>query len=542
MLNVLLVDDEPIVRVAIKSLVEWEKHGFHISGEAFNGLEALKMMEQTDIELLITDIKMPFMDGLELIEKAKQINPLLKIIILSSYDEFELVRKGFKLGASDYLLKPEMQINRLLELINRLKNEIDKERNEDYSQKEIRYTFLKNLSALRERFFKNLIWDNNFQPDEIMRNKEVLGINLTENNNQIVVFIIDNYSDYLKKFKENEIQLFDFSVKNVVNEVLGDNKPQYFFNKQENEYILIMNFCDIRSENKITSSVNEVCTQIRDCLRIYLGISLSIGISNIGSGYNRLFELYNQARTAAKYRLILGRNRIIRYNDIKNIESAEGDRIFNKNLEDRIFNYLVKYDEYGLKEIIEEIRNKCTKIQLEQYIDMRANYLKTIFNIFAVLREQQEEIYNSNCSDNSIFGKLIDQETFEDITTVFESALYGIILSLKNKPRSSNAKWIGKARRFIEEHYSEDISLSGMAQYVNMSETYFSKIFLEETGENFVKYLNLIRIEKAKKLLKETNLKAYIISSKVGYSNPEYFFKVFKKIVGKNVKEYKEAI
>jgi two-component system response regulator YesN len=534
MYKVMIADDEPLVRLAIKSLVDWEEHGFNLEIEASNGRQALKLLEDNpDMDIIITDINMPVMDGLELISKVIEKRFDTEIIVLSAYNDYAWIREAFKLGVNDYILKTAMEPQNLLDILQTTAKKIDKKKNmaqrdkSDYIDREKHYQ--------KELILKSLLY--NVDIKNVKEDALSAGIKIFGRYSSVCYIWIDDYQTIEKRYQSSTLRDFTQSVLNAILQVISETNAGEIICVSPQEYVLFLAFKDY-SLNRIRGKLVGILGRIKHAIQNYVNVSVTIGVSDIKIGTDSFATLFEQAERNAKLRFIFGKGRIIFPEDVKKINSYETESLIGK--ESEFINALNSTDIdkalYELEKLFDIIkRNECSKIE-----KIYSNYMELIFITATFLCEKgsgMEEIFGKEID---FYEKILSFETREEINSWIRNIITWIVNSMQENKNTKISKVILNARNFIKENYANDnLSLRQVSEYVQLSESYFSTIFTKEIGTTFTDYLTNIRIEKAKDLLESTNLKIYEISEKVGYTNKEHFSRIFKRHVGVSPKDYK---
>lgn len=531
MLNIMIVDDEPIVRIAFKSLVEWENYGFYVIADASNGIEGLKNYELYHPEIIISDIKMPLMDGLAFIEEIKKISPETLCIALSSYDDFPLVKGAYNLGIFDYILKPEMNEESLLKVLCKAKEYIRKQRRMSKERIAIEGIIEKNRMDIKEAIIKKLISGQNLSADIQQDEIQYMGIRIAESQLILMCIYIEDF-DTIETYNWNEeTRLFISSVISVVDDTIPISHSYEILANAPDEYVLIFSFNDYK-DDYIKETCNSIYNKLAINLSKYLNVSITGGLSSISSGYKTLSNLYRQASIAHKYMFFMDSKQLINYergmeNGCEEIKDAEEriemlrdtmKNIHDVNISHRLENILIQP--------VETSNFSCdciTKIQklYYKYVD-----ILTEFNDSSIDNDSlNEKVYK--------LQKQIEKgATLKTLNSHIEEIMGKIVAVL-----GKESYIVRQARKYIESNYDKAITLSQIASRIHVSEGYLSRRFSEQTGETLMRYLMKFRIYKAKEYLLKTNMKIYEVAEMVGYSNPEYFSKIFKEIIGRSPSE-----
>lgn len=529
MYKVLIVDDEILVRVGLKSTIDWNSIGFEIVAEASNGEQALEMFERYKPDVVLTDIKMPKMDGLQLTELIKEKNPKVRVLILTCYSEFSYVREALKLGASNYILKSEVEDAELITLMKNIHMELNKE-----AGKMERYSYLENqistnINVLKEKLFNDLINPNISIDNEIVSRCECLGIKV-KHMEFLMVILYKNDLEKNSKFLDKDRQLIDFAIINVATEILNENNLEYLLSTKENYFIILMSRKTIDEEN-----VGAILKRIKSSIAQYVNIQISIIAGNKFTDIAYISETYKQC--------------------IKNLQLAFYD--FKKDIflsedidfkEINIVDFKEKYTKLLISYLDEENCQKSSDLieALEHAFEEMLIYPAQVKFYYTILISDILEHFNCCFLDNkeldqysNYYDIILNAQNICSITKFFNEFISKALISIEHYRKNNSYKVINKATEYIKKNYSSEITLQSLANYLNLSKHYVCYLFKKETGENITTYINKVRIENVKLLLNNKDYKVKDIYDKVGFSDEQYFCKMFKKVTGMTVAHYK---
>ena len=523
MYSVFLVDDEPIVLEGIRSKINWEEAGFSFAGEATDGEIALSMIHELKPDILITDIKMPFMDGLQLAATIKKTQPWIKIIILSGHDEFDYAKKAISIGIEDYLLKP-FTSEEVIESLKKISAQIDKERTQLSDITKMKEELRTQEKLVQKEFLNNLV-HGAADMTNIMTRCQELGIDLLSRYYKIFISKIESTTQNIQKQQEACSRLNSYS---------GTWEQTYSFFHHSNRLVCI---CKGTTQSElednvfhIAETIEHIATNNSDCI-VITGIGKTVDhLSLIPDSYEdakRIVELDNKEN----------QNRNISSDDIQlNNSNALLELKENDPLVDKL-KYASKND---ISTIIEESMNliHSNPGQFNVFasyilVDMIFSVSKLIENLGGDIKQINPEIVQRSYVDKAVSDEQKFKKTMEDVLN--------FALEFRNsKSTSRYGDVILKAKKYIEENYADqNTTLTTVAEAVAMSPNHFSAIFSHECKTTFIEYLTDVRIEKAKKLMKETDMKGYDIAYECGFSDPHYFSYIFKKNTGLSPREFK---
>lgn len=532
MLKLMLVDDEAIIRKGIRTSIDWSSYGVEIAGEAANGRDALELALELKPHIVITDIRMPVMDGLALSNDLKKQLPDAKIIVLSGYDDFAYAREALSLGVYEYLLKP-VGAEDLISLITKLQGEILKEQAEKNESLSANIVFNENYPNIKSNFVNRILKGELPDSNAVMEKAKALKLDLLAPEYLVFTVDIDDFLLLTEDMPPRDVELLRFSVMNISEELLL-SMTSGLVCYSEFEHLVGLVCAKILPESLIDS----LCKEIRHCIKKYLGLSVSIGIGKSCKNILEVSRSYSEALTALRSKIHRGKGSIIHYRERDDAERPLAV-LYPSNEEKEIINHLKTLNIDGLNTAIgrvfagfassnadpESIKNICSRLLVMA--------ISSIEDMGIDIQEHLGVNFNPYRSADK-FDVLEDLQQW--LKALFEK-MSGLIQERKN----SKFKGIIKtALQYIKENYQRDLSLADIAGIVYVTPNYLSRVFKEEMGVNFVDWLNQFRVEKAKVLLLEAGMKSYEVAEKVGYSDYKYFSYIFKKYTGCTPKEYVE--
>lgn len=524
MYKVFLVEDEIVVRKRIRDSIAWEKNGFIFAGEAPDGEMALPLIKQTQPDILITDIKMPFMDGLELSRYVKKNMPRTKIIILSGHQEFEYAKKAISIGVEEYVLKP-VSSKDLLELLGKVAWDIEEEKKLTENIRNMDKYLNDNKALLKESFLNNLIMGSMpslvvvdkapaYDIDIFARYYAVMRVNIET----------DSDADYVK-YDEVEVR---------INEIMKDRSNVIKFNRSLNELIMIFKGDDRQALELQCKSVSET---IADSIGALPALEITVDIGNIHERIQGISKSFKDILHGRKTEHIAQDDSDALQLELQKLN--ENQKAYFGFDDGQILDALRYGNKDGIRSVIEtyfeKLQGKKASVILSIYLAIRINYVVTSF-----LNEIGENAEQILPRQERIEEMAIRFDTFDKLKAYIEDCIQIAYQYREKRKNNQHYELIAEAKQYIEKNYAdENMSLNEVANYVNMSPCHFSTVFSQETGETFIQYLTNIRIKKAKGLLNTSNMKTGEIALEVGYQNPHYFSYIFKKVVGCKPRDYR---
>jgi len=531
----MVVDDEVVFRLALKSLANWHELGFEFNLEANNGKEALELLKSNmDVDIIFTDINMPVMDGLEFIAELKKLPIHPQVIVLSAYSDYNLVRIAFKLGIEDYIIKNAMDVDDISKMLktlieNRITKNISKESNNINRTEDLLY--------LKETLLRKLL-ESNVEKDVKSRVTE-LGLAVGNRNIVIYYLIIDNFQAINEKYDNRELLTFSRTFINAVYQALTIWRSGEVLSLSPFEYVVIISF-DNKSMLSIREEIIKGCGQIKYNIKNYLNVTISIGISQIRNGFENIGQSNNEAEYNARLRFLLGKGRIIFPEDAEiHVQNNQYRWVGDFS---RFLQAINKTDRETVHTELEKILKDIRKNGVYKMDDVYACYIQFMYKLLNYLEEIGEDVVKVFAENINFYEKVKSFETMCEIEAWFGSIIDFILNYLEKKTDNKLDRVVYKAQEFIKANYNEDLTLKMVSDYLGLSESYFSRFFTKHTTISFSEYLISIRIDKAKQLLVKTNLKVFEVADKVGYPNIEHFSRMFKKITGYTPNNFKHSM
>ena len=535
-IKVFLVEDEMVIRRGIKNSIDWEKEGYIFCGEASDGELAYPMIIKEKPDILITDIRMPFMDGLELCKLVKKELPNIKILILSGYDEFDYAKEAIRLGVTEYLLKP-ISSGKLLEALNGVSESIRREKEDKDLVRKYMEEMRENTEHEKQKFFEQMIAGNLSMADAL-ETGEKYEMNLSARMYNLLLF---RFTLGEENRKSGELLgEAEYAIEKLT------ERLEYVFEFQrgvEGWAFLLM----ADNEEQMSERVKELSKDLEEIMKNYSTIAYFGGIGQPVARLRELEESFREAERALAARFTMELNQIISVEDIRmaqNVDTLDDIEITSFGEIEKTRTMLEKFLNNGAEDEIDEFvdvyinelsEENLKSVLMRQYIIMDAYIVMMSFcekfeGIEGEIQAQSEELKNSM--------KTI--QTLEEIKNYIRMLLKKIIGVRDTISGRRYSDIIEIAKDQIRKTYmSDEISLNTISAEVGMSPSYFSSIFSKEMGKTFVEYLTEIRMDRAKELLMCSSMKTSEIGYEVGYKDPHYFSYIFKKTQNCTPKEFR---
>ncbi|WP_310186704.1 response regulator [Bacillus sp. 3255] len=528
------MDDEIEVREGIKEIIEWEKHGFECIGCYRNGSEALEGIAEQRPDLVLSDICMPFVDGIELTRQIHFKYPYIKVIILTGHDDFDYAQKALRLKVHDFIVKP-ITANELRSLLDKVKEELDQEAENRENLSQLKMQLHQSLPLLRERFLEQLI-NGTLRDVPIHARFEYFGIPLMPPPYLVAAIEIDEL-DELKKAKwQNDPELFRSAAYNIVQEVM-EGKDAIVFRTREDRIIVVF-ACGAEGETYETAlNFSEV---IRFCVDKYLKSTVTVGVGTLCRTFNELPHSYKCALSALDYRFLLGKNRVI---SILDMEGAKKPLQLIDVEWNRKFVTLVKTGTTTEAQTLIEQLIRGLKASLMPIGGCYLQIQSIIIAIVNTIHELAGADFVHFKGHDIVLQDMNRFKTLDDIEAWLNTICNEAISYIAEQRKDQSKMQVLKVVEYIENHYAnENLTVDEICRYVHLSKSYFSTVFKQHKEYSIMEFVTRVRIESAKNLLQQTSLKSYEVALKVGYSDPQYFSVLFKKHTGATPTEFRDKL
>lgn len=516
MYKLLLVDDERIIREGISAMIDWEKFNIRIK-LASNGLEAYEMIVHDPPDILITDIKMPGLEGLALIERTYQKFPDMMVVILSGYGEFDFASRAIEYGVKHYLLKPSDE-EAIADVLTKIIGQLQAKQEKEAFVKNIKSRLEKIMPHVQEQFLRDCVMNRFYSDEQKKAFKQMLY--LADDEVRLLLFSLEDTKHYEEAF----------ALADIIQKVFQTTKV--FLNTMIEGFVLVilqdMNFYEMM----------EHLRNIQNTYGKYYGLSLSIAISDKDC-LDRIAFMYKTTKEYLKYRFYLGEGSVITSKDIE-AYTDEQNRDTGFEYNDEKISITVKSGngreaQEQLRLFFEELHAKKLKI------DVAKTYCMELY--MCIIRQAQLAKLNDYIGN---IGLLQQMQTLRQISNFMFLAVQEITYANYQHHAGKNSLLISKVLQSVEQFISDEaLSLTWLAKKIlYMNEDYLGKLFKKEMNEKFSHYLMRVRMEKAKALIEQAkHCKVYNVADKVGYgNNPQYFGQVFKKFTGYTPSEYKKLL
>ena len=526
--KVILVDDEEEVREAIRKRINWEEIGFTVVGTAENGEEALELAENCEPDVVMTDIQMPFMDGITLLKKLKEKIPDLRSVIFSGYDDFEYAKEAIRLESEEYILKP-VDADELRSIFERIKKRLDEQIEQRRNVEQLSKYYEESRPMMKEQLIIGLLEGRELQFD-LERYQKDFDLQIESAFYCVGAFRITPIAENKENLDKN---LMAVSLKQIVSERLKDVLVAEAFVYLDTVCVLAR-LKSTEQHNLFIEEMDKICKIAHKTL----GANVSAGIGRTYGNAESIHTSFLEAKDAFHYRIFVDENQALCISDVEPSAPVE-DYISEKQIR-----HIMRQVKIGTKESLEkEIRDfieklKRSNINLNQLQVFYAEFMVELMRLSRGHDISIAQLGLGGVNTNEELAGFASMDDFADRLIELTQILWEKISSGR---LDTTKKLAEDAKQYIADHYSESkLSVDEICSHLGVGTSYFSSVFKKETGVSFVTYLTNIRMNEAQRLLDTTDEKSYIIAGMVGYEEPNYFSYVFKKHFGVSPSKYRQ--
>jgi two-component system response regulator YesN len=527
MYSVVIVDDDLPVLEFLKTSIKWAELGYTLIGAYENPLDALEAGRQDKTDVLISDIGMPGMNGLELIGHLREVHPHVKAVILSCHDDFHYAQTAMKLSVSEYILKETMNVGNISELLGRMKEQLDAEVQVVSKSRKLEKEAFQHRGASKRQFIRSTVNEPLFDAEEWTLKAEGFGIRLGKQG----VLPVFGYANRVKE-ADNRFQskdLFEYTIQNIVEELLVDHKETALFTYDTGEFVLLFpHYSELHINN--SQKVEQTLRQLQSSLQQYSKLSFTFLTGSPVKDARSLKDQLIRMVEGKNLRFYLPESSIIK---LVHVREGFGDGGL------LLAQYSEALDEFRsvvFDERLDMIDGFVSKwIDFIQYnrfrpMEVKEWLLKMILDVRMRLKSLQH--YQSTFSSELLHHDVHELSSIREFELWLKDYLQQAIQWAGQIYRESHNREILECQRFVYNHLHMKISLEDAATHLHLHPSYLSRLFKRETGENFIEYVTRLKMEKAKELLEITDKSVEQISDMLGYENKNYFGKLFKAHTG----------
>lgn len=532
MLKIMIVDDDILVRERLRSAIPFEQLGLKLCGEAENGIQALEVFEQHHPQIVIMDINIPLINGLDVAKKILAEEVETNIIIITAYGTLDFARTAIRGGMVDFMLKP-VDFWELETILKRIINKVQTQSQKMMEYQRMERLLEKGMPLLRNRYFFSLMHTASEKLNEEECRLHLRDFEIAEDVNEIgVVIVVPNYNNLTVEQQMVSQAVLEEELVKSLN--LANIGSVVLYDSMQRMLLVVYS-----SQPHLAFSLEQKISNLRDKMRYVYHLDFRASIGTVVNGFSHLQESLSSAEHALSFWSIAGNNNIVSSENVKNIDLpvAKLPAMRHSEITDLLLttdvNRIKETICSGLKELAYETRNSVRDIQ--------THAIELLALVMNCARELGGDVNHVLNEEPTIYVKVLQSNNVRGIIVVVEQTVEKVAENICGQRDQNKSRALGDAKRYIRQHYTDpELTLTEVAAHIDLSPSYVSQLFKRMDSCTFTEYLNHVRIEEAKHLLKTTHMRVYEIAEAVGYQNSKYFFQLFKQITGKRPREYYE--
>lgn len=535
MYRAFIVDDDPATRDGLKNYFNWAKYDVEIIGDAPDGDVAYSRILELRPDILVSDVKMPRMDGTLLLQKLSAAGLRIAALFISGYSEVSLVKSAIRFGAQDYILKP-LDLSELESAVARMVARLreDSAKAERLSRMEAQLR--RSMPLLRDRYVVGLLKNGASGFEEIQSDAEFLGLEVApEEEMNVFVLTLDEYGRYFDPATEREKYLCGFAVQNIITELIGRSYTGYIAQEEKRELVGL-----IQSRKLDPGELAEFYAGMRRTLAEALGVVASIGVGRVVRSLTELPSSYRVASENAKDRFLRG----------SGVYAAQNGRQRKKADMLLAYQYLNSLrldltacqDPARMDAVVEDIFDRLLAVEDIGEEDIKSFCFHAISKLHSLLAEQDSANSGDFKKQNEAINSVFRQNTLDGLKRCLIQYFREIVRSFQEHQAEAYASTVVMVKRALQEDYARQWTLDELASRVNVSKAYMCTLFKQNTGQTIMDYLAKTRVYKAAGLLRNPHIKINEVGDLVGYGDPGYFTRIFKKYFGISPSQYRGSL
>lgn len=532
-IKVFLADDEPIILRGLKKLINWSSFGAEIIGEANNGHQAVEFILENKPDVVVSDICMPQINGIEVLKMIKDRNMSTKVIFLSGYQEFSYARDAVAFGAVEYILKP-IDKAQLENALSKAINLIHKEEEEERVRRKLSGYESESKSRAMDRFLDGLSKEYDFE-ESPKTQLASLGIHDQGEYFTVLNMTMDDLDQKESPLSEQEKRLVKFAVINMIEQVVNGYEGGIVFHKGKN-ICAILHHPDREACSKLR---DEIVQEARNCVRVQTNKTMTIGLGEIVRGMDQIPKSHADSMQALQRRYFSGKDRVLTNSDV----SVKNYKIEDlHDLQKSLAKSIISHEKEAASEKIQMMMDIIAGISR----GVKDSAISYCLSAIAFLKKEISgtgiAIEDTYGNEEDPLNQLRDLESWSEVKAWMNEYAASLFQTIASAVKHRDIPEIAKVKEYIENNSHRNITLESAASIACMNAYYFSSFFKKHTGENFKDFLTRIRMEKALVILLTTDCKVYEIAEKVGFNDSRHFSDMFRKYYGSNPMDYKNNI
>lgn len=535
MYQAFIVDDEKTVRDGLEHYFNWKKFGIEIIGDAEDGDIAFEKIMECRPDILISDVKMPHMDGTVLMEKLWEAGVRIPILFVSGYSEVQILKAAMRFYPEDYILKP-IDLSELENAVSRIVARLDKDKARKEELGKMETLLYRSIPLLKEKYFLHLLNSKVKNIESTRTDLDFLGLNIDENEplQVFILYVTESKTPYDGNF-EKEKYLYTFAVGNIVSELIDQEWNGFVCQENKEQLVGFIQSSQLTVE-KAAAFYEKVRTTVFDTLQI----SISIAVGTLERGFTQLANSFRMAQSVHRDQFIHGSGVYIATEEQKQA-SANMDLMYQylDNLHLDIVNYM---EEGKIEADVEKTFIKLLSIDGIDEQDIKSFCFHFVQKIYTALSDQNPVDMGNLKKQNDTISRIFRQTNVEGIKKCLISYFRETVQDMWAFQNETYGNVVSQVKRILQNEYTKQWTLDELAHQINISKAYLCTLFKQNTGQTIMDYLSKIRIYKAADLLRDPQSKVNEVGDLVGYSDPGYFTRIFKKHFGISPSQYRKNL
>ncbi|MEK4439297.1 response regulator [Paenibacillus sp. FSL K6-2862] len=529
-ISLCIIDDIKSVVDGVATRIDWKAHGITVCGTALNGEKGLELIERCRPDIILTDIRMPKLDGLELTRRVKEICPHSKVLLFTGYTDFEYAQQAVRLGAFDFIAKP-FSHTQIEQAILKAKQAVVQQQAKWLEREQLQRKLDESMPTLLQQYL-NLFIRHRMAEDRARDRWKFLQIDLAPEKLAIMVLHIDRFSERRGMLVVQEMELLLFSLQNIVEETVRAYTKGLVFRESESRFAVVYN----ETEERIGTEMAESC---RLNIEQYTRNTVSVGVGGVVERISDLPDSFEQAMSALSYHFYTEGNSVVVYADIERTDPMLPR--YSPDLEQEMLHSLRSGNRSMALKLLDDLLGELTRAERQPDPRLLTGVLHELaYRMLRVFREKVDEDelapLLTRVREHWLTASISLAEIREELASICEIGCDCI----ERKYNLDSALIVEKAIQYIRNHLHADLSVSSCARHVHLSRSYFANLFKKMTGTTFHHFVTQERMERAKQMLL-ADMQVQEIAEALGYGERRYFTEVFKKQVGMTPSEFRQT-
>ena len=540
MIRVVLADHDNLVKDVLQSMIPWEELGMEMIGFAEDGKQTLDLCLEQKPDLLITDIRMPLLSGLEVALCLREQNVKTRVVLISGIQDFDYARTALDVQADGYLLKP-IRLQEIIATLKKVQESIELESNRTAFLNKIETRLKENLPLARAAFLHNLLHGTLDQQDALQEKLEYFGLPFQSEETVVAVIgVLDNYRELAASRTESQIQMINFAVRDIMERTMQNYRAGLSFAARDNEFVLLFHreYC---IPDKMTGILEGIAGLIGELDQL----SISFGIGLPAPGIRLACNSYNEARRALEHKFFVGNQAIIQIDDITAPSTHrtvlnEDESFHLQSLAQELLRVVKSGDTPLVASALDDYLSVLTGPGSLSREYIRGQFFELIIHAYREFCETESELPEISARYTAATQAILKAETVTEIRRLTQDMLLTITGHFSHKYQNRHLLLVEQIKTYIHEHRTENITLNDISSAVYMSTNYICGVFKKECGQTIHDYLLDVKMQEGKRMLRETAMKVFEISDALGYETAHYFSYSFKRFTGKTPYQYRK--